>query len=59
MENVTVLNVHTDLSDAVGLARSLREPRITILQFQLLSDGEQAAEVEENAEDRRFQAPGI
>jgi len=59
MKNVTVLNVHTDQSGAVGLVRRLHELGIMVLQFQLVSDGEEAAEVEENAEDRRFPAPGI
>jgi len=47
MEDVTVLNVHTDQSGIVGLVRRLHGLGMTILQLQILSDGGEAAEVEE------------
>ena len=46
-ENTTVLNVHTDQSGIVGLVRRLHGLGMTILQLQILSDGGEAAEVEE------------
>ncbi len=47
MEDVTVLNVHTDQSGIVGLARRLHGLGMTILRLQVVSDGGKAAEVEE------------
>jgi hypothetical protein len=47
MEDITVLNVHTDQSGIVGLVRRLHGLRITILQVQIVLDRGKAAEVEE------------
>jgi len=47
MEEITVLNVHTDQSGIVGLVRRLHSLGMTILQVQIVSDGGKAAEVEE------------
>jgi len=47
MEDFTVLNVHSDQSGIVGLVRRLHGLGMTILQFQIVSDGGNAAEVEE------------
>lgn len=46
MEDITVLNVHTDQSGIVGLVRRLHGLGMTILQFQIVPDGGKAAEVE-------------
>lgn len=46
-EAITVLNIHTDQAGVVGLVRRLHELRITILQFQIISDGGKAAEAGE------------
>jgi hypothetical protein len=59
MEDITVLKVHTDQSGAVGLVRRLHGLGMTILQVQVVLSEGKAAEGEENAEDRRFQAPSI
>ncbi len=45
IEGITVLNVHTDQSGLVGLVRRLHGLGMTILQFQIVSDG--GKEVEE------------
>jgi hypothetical protein len=47
MKDITVLNVSTDQSGIVGLVRRLHGLGITILQVQIISDGGEAAEVEE------------
>ena len=47
MEEITVLDVHTDQSGIVGLVRRLHGLGMTILQLQIVSDGGKAAEVEE------------
>ena len=47
MEDITVLNVHTDQSGIVGLVRRLHGLGMTILQLQIVLDGGKAAEVEE------------
>jgi len=47
MQDITVLNVHTDQSGIVGLVRRLHGLGMTILQLQIVSDGRKAAEVEE------------
>ena len=47
MEDITVLDVHTDQSGIVGLVRRLHGLGMTILQLQIISDGGKAAEVEE------------
>ena len=47
IEDITVLNVNTDQSGIVGLVRRLHGLGITILQFQIISDGGKAAEVED------------
>ena len=47
MEEHTVLNVHTDQSGIVGLLRRLHGLGITILQWQIVSDGGKTAEVED------------
>jgi hypothetical protein len=47
IEDITVLNVHTDQSGAVGLVRRLHGLVMTILQLQFVSDGWKAAEGEE------------
>jgi hypothetical protein len=47
MEDITVLNVHTDQSGIVGLARRLHGLGMTILRLQVVSDGGEAADVEE------------
>jgi len=45
-EAITVLNVHTDQSGIVGLLRRLHGLGMTIQNFQIISDGGKAAEVE-------------
>jgi len=45
-EDITVLNVHTDQSGIVGLLRRLHGLGMTIQNFQIISDGGKAAEVE-------------
>jgi len=47
MDDITVLNMHTDQSGMVGLVRRLHGLGMTILQLQIVSDGGNAAEVEE------------
>jgi len=47
IEDITVLNVHTDQAGIVGLVRRLHGLGMTILQLQVVSDGVKAAEVEE------------
>ena len=47
MEELTVLNVNTDQSGIVGLVRRLHGLGITILQWQIVSDGGKTAEVED------------
>ena len=47
MEDITVLNVHTDQSGIVGLVRRLHGLGMPILQLQVISDGGKAAEGEE------------
>jgi hypothetical protein len=47
MEGITVLNVHADQSGIVGLVRRLHGLGMTIQRFQIISDGGEAAEVEE------------
>jgi hypothetical protein len=47
MEDMTVLNVHTDQAGMVGLVRRLHGLGMTILQLQIVSDGEKATEDEE------------
>ena len=47
MEDITVINMHTDQSGIVGLVRRLHGLGMTILQLQIVSDGGKAAEVEE------------
>ena len=47
VDNITVLNVHTDQSGIVGLVRRLHGLGMTILQFQIASNREKAADVEE------------
>ncbi len=46
-EDITVLNLHTDQSGMVGLVRRLHGLGMTILQFQIVSDGGKGAEVKE------------
>ena len=46
IEDITVLNVHTDQSGIIGLVRRLHGLGMTILSLQIISDGGQAAEVE-------------
>jgi hypothetical protein len=47
MEEITVLNVHTDQSGIVGLVRRLHGLGMTIQQLQIVSEGGKAAEGEE------------
>ncbi len=47
MEDITLIDVHTDQSGIVGLVRRLHGLGMTILQLQIISDGGKAAEVEE------------
>ena len=47
MENVTVLNVHTDQSGIVGLVRRLHGLGMTIMQLHIMLSEGKAAEVEE------------
>jgi len=47
MEDITVLNAHTDQSGIVGLVRRLHGLGMVILQLQIVSDEGKAAEVEE------------
>jgi hypothetical protein len=47
MEEITVLDVHTDQSGIVGLVRRLHGLGIAILRVQIVSDGGKAAEIEE------------
>jgi predicted acetyltransferase len=44
VDNITVLNVHTDQSGIVGLVRRLHGLGMTILQFQIVQDGGKSAE---------------
>jgi hypothetical protein len=46
IEEITVLNMHTDQSGIVGLVRRLHGLGMTILQLQIVSNGGKAAEVE-------------
>jgi hypothetical protein len=46
MEDITVLNVHTDQAGIVGLVRRLHGLGITILQLQIVSHGGKAPEVD-------------
>ena len=48
MEDITVLKMHTDQSGIVGLVRRLHGLGITILQFQIVSDGGKASEGEDH-----------
>jgi hypothetical protein len=47
LDDVTVLNVHTDQAGIVGLVRRLHGLGMTILQLQIVSDGGKATEVKE------------
>lgn len=47
MEEITVLEVHTDQSGIVGLVRRLHGLGMTILQFRIVSDEGQAPDVEQ------------
>jgi hypothetical protein len=47
MEEITVLNIHTDQSGIVGLVRRLHGLGITILQLQIVLDRGKASEGEE------------
>jgi hypothetical protein len=47
MEDITVLNVHTDQSGIVGLVRRLHGLGMTIVQLQITSDGGKAVKVKE------------
>jgi hypothetical protein len=47
MEDIIVLNVHTDQSEIVGLVRRLHGLGMTILQLQIVLSEGKAAEVEE------------
>jgi hypothetical protein len=42
IEDITVLHVHTDQSGIVGLVRRLHGLEMTILQVQIVSEGEKA-----------------
>jgi len=44
VDNITVLNVHTDQSGIVGLVRRLHGLGMTIQQFQIVQDGGKSAE---------------
>ena len=46
-------------SERVGESSATIRARVQIARFQSISDGEEAAEVEENAEGQRFHTPGI
>ena len=46
VQDITVLNVHTDQSGIIGLVRRLHGLGMTILSLQIISDGGQTAEVE-------------
>ncbi len=46
MEDITVLNVHTDQSGIVGLVRRLHGLGMTILQLQIVSNERKAQGVE-------------
>jgi hypothetical protein len=47
MEDITVLNLHTDQAGIVGLVRRLHGLGMTILQLQIVSDEGRAAKDEE------------
>jgi hypothetical protein len=47
IENITVLEMHTDQSGIVGLVRMMHGLGMTILQLQVVSDGGKDAEVDE------------
>ena len=47
MDDITVLNVHTDQSGIVGLLRRLHGLGISILKLIIVSEGGKVAEVEE------------
>lgn len=49
LEDITVLNVQTDQSGIVGLVRRLHALGITILQLQIVPDGDKVAKVEEQS----------
>jgi magnesium chelatase family protein len=46
-------------SERVGESSATIRARVQTARFQLISDGEEAAELEENAEYQRLQTPGI
>ena len=48
VEDITVLDVHTDQSGIVGLVRRLHGPGVAILQLQIVSDRMKAAEDEDH-----------
>ena len=56
MEDMTVLDVHTDQSGIVGLVRRLHGLGMTILQLKIVYDEGKAAEVEEQCQGPK--APG-
>lgn len=45
-EAITVLSLHTDQSGIIGLVRRLHELHMTILQFEVIADGDKAPEGE-------------
>jgi hypothetical protein len=47
IEDITVLNVHTDQAGIVGLVRRLHGLGMMILKIQIVSEGAKAAEVQE------------
>lgn len=58
MEDITVLNLHTDQSGMVGLVRRLHGLGMTILQLQIVSNKGQAADVEEQPKEPTLREPG-
>jgi len=44
VDNITVLNVHTDQAGTIGLVRRLHGLGMTILQVQVITDGGKPAE---------------
>jgi hypothetical protein len=47
LQDITVLNLHTDQSGIVGLLRRLHGLGITIVQLQIVSDEEDTVEVKD------------
>src|SRR5512142_3100633 len=58
MEDITVLNLHTDQSGMVGLVRRLHRLGMAILQLQIVSNEDKTADVEEQPKEPTLREPG-